>query len=507
MTKKQMKQSLQNAVLTATPYVLDKVLAQEDDSAVVEFRETSPPKQNMAFKMATCAIAAVFMLCIGIFYAIQPKVDSLVSIDVNPGIELYLDAADRVLDCKALNSDAVKVLDGMDLKQKPVNTATDEIVHSLIRYGYLAANSDDNAILISVANGNTQKVEGLQKKIVVSVNTVLKQNNAKAVVLQQNENLTKDLKSFAEENQISFGKANFVQKIAERDSSLETQALASLSIKELALLVDENQIDVSDVVTEYQEDSKVDESIETLDSGESSHGNVSPDGAGHTKSEHSSSSSSQASSHESSENSKTGVSEQPPQQFPQQPPVLSEPVPSEEETKPVNGHETSVDDQSEPADDPTSVDNGETKPVDDPTSPIKDSGTVKPVASSGKSKNSESSVHKDDSVPPSKVSDDTLVDSSLSSSNNSKIGSDIYDCPVVQDSGIYCEYCGKLNMLCKGRCSHFRGKRYCKYCGRLKEVCHGSCMNKDAETKGKDTLSSKQSDVVSDQGSHEAAKN
>ena len=48
---------------------------------------------------------------------VQPTVDSIVSIDVNPSIELSVDPQDTVVSCRALNEDAVNVLDGMDLNQ------------------------------------------------------------------------------------------------------------------------------------------------------------------------------------------------------------------------------------------------------------------------------------------------------------------------------------------------------------------------------------------------------
>lgn len=250
MTKKEMKQSLRNAVLTATPDVLGEILAVQNDSSVVEFKKESNPKSHIiSFRMASCAIAAALMLFVGIFFMVQPTVDSIVSIDVNPSIELSVDPQDTVVKYRALNEDAVNVLDGMDLNRMDLGTATNLIIEAMLHDGYLSADSPENTILISVANDDTEKVQHLQSKVTNSVDTTLKQNHTKATILQQGDPVTDDVKSFAKENNISVGKADFVKKIAETDQNLNSSDLAAMSIKELTSLVDIHQIDLSGIVT------------------------------------------------------------------------------------------------------------------------------------------------------------------------------------------------------------------------------------------------------------------
>lgn len=250
MTKREMKQSLRIAVLTVTPDVLGDILAVQNDSSVVEFKKESNPKSHIiSFRMASCAIAAALMLFVGIFFMVHPTVDSIVSIDVNPSIELSVDPQDTVVECRALNEDAVKILDGMDLNRTDLGTATNQIIESMLQNGYLSADSLENTILISVANDDSQKVQRLQSKVTTSVDATLRQNHTKAVILQQGDPVTDDVKSFAKENNISVGKADFVKKIAEKDANLNSSDLAAMSIKELASLVDVHQIDLTGVVT------------------------------------------------------------------------------------------------------------------------------------------------------------------------------------------------------------------------------------------------------------------
>lgn len=482
MTKKEMKQSLQKAVLSSTPNVLEKVLEVQDDSAVIEFKEAIVLKQNRPLRMAACMVAAVFMLCVGLVYFTQPKVDSLVSIDVNPGIELSIDAADRVLDCKALNSDAVKVLDGMDLKQKPLDVATDAIVHSLVQNGYLQANSEDNAILLSVANNNTERTKVLQKKLAVSVNTVLKQNNAQAVVLQQSDSLTKDLNSFAKEKQISVGKADFIRKIVGKDAQMQTEDLTDLSIRELALLVNENRIDLSDSVIMYEDDaeakteeilSKIDEAIDKQTDSENLRLD---DGAENHDSKDSKPLSPSDSSKDVS--SKPALGDKKDKDvdinfpsLPQKPPIDLEPLPPLNEEEPVSSE----------------IDREDPLPNDGDL-PIKDSGSS-PLPQSSASESTES-------LPSN--SDGTLVDSAL---NSSSTLIDVCTCPNhsglqgLEENGTYCQ---QLCAFCRKQHSLNEGKQCCKHCSKSGETNLPGINQKD---------DSSATGFKQGNGSHEAAKN
>lgn len=108
-------------------------------------------------------MAAVCIVFLSVFYLAQPKVDSIVSIDVNPSIELTIDQNDRVIKSKASNDDAAAILKNMNLRDKDISEATGTIVNRLLEHGYLAKNSTDNAILISVASRNGQTQHSCRK--------------------------------------------------------------------------------------------------------------------------------------------------------------------------------------------------------------------------------------------------------------------------------------------------------------------------------------------------------
>ena len=287
MTRRQLKKQLRDAVLSTTPDVLDKVLSAtpQQIAAAKEFKEELPVRKNH-FKAAASAVAALFVFVMGAVFFSQPKVDSIVSIDVNPSFELSVDNRDRVLECTAVNDEAAKVLEGMTLEKIDLDTATAQIISSMRTHGYLAPEKTDNTILISVANSDVKKAEELKNKVSASVSTALKSNQTSARLIQQSDVLTPEVQKFAKEQGISVGKADLVKKLSEKDSELDPNTLSNLSITEISSIIDEKDIDVSDVLTEYTPEQQGEEpsggnaSSEGTTSSEAPPSSNSPEGSG-----------------------------------------------------------------------------------------------------------------------------------------------------------------------------------------------------------------------------------
>ena len=108
---------------------------------------------------------------------------SVVSLDVNPSIELKVNRSEKVLVCTPLNEDAKAILadmgNGADLKGAKLDVAVNAIVGSLVRNGYL--DSISSAIMISVEDKDTARAEKLQRELTSTVDGVLQTSEAKAV--------------------------------------------------------------------------------------------------------------------------------------------------------------------------------------------------------------------------------------------------------------------------------------------------------------------------------------
>ena len=186
-------------------------------------------------------------------------VDSLVDLDVNPGIELLTNRKNRVLKGYATNSDGEKVLSGMDLQNVDLQVALNAIVGSMVQQGYMT--KDTKGILVTVQNKDQKKADNLRRLVVEEMELALSSEDMNVAVLHQvistqNSNAS----TFAKENNISLGKAVFVLNLAKKDSTLNAKNLAKMKISEIAKLVAEKNIDIRDII-EYDSDDSLWENI------------------------------------------------------------------------------------------------------------------------------------------------------------------------------------------------------------------------------------------------------
>ena len=165
-------------------------------------------------------------------------VTSVVSLDVNPSIELRVNSREKVVSCQALNDEAAAVLEdmdgGRDLKGVKADVAVNAIVGSLVRCGYL--DSLSSAILISVEDKDQARAQRLQQELTNVVGGAL--GNSQAAVLSQTVQQDKELEKQAKANNISTGKAALIRQAMALNGSLTFEGLAQLSVEELRDLIE-----------------------------------------------------------------------------------------------------------------------------------------------------------------------------------------------------------------------------------------------------------------------------
>ena len=236
MTNEKMEQRLAAAIEKTAPNDVDGVLSrcEERKGTVIPMTTKKTIKRKWTTLVAAC-LAVMLLGGGGLFYQQANAVASVVSLDVNPSIELKVNRSERVLACTPLNEDAKAILadmgSGADLKGAKLDVAVNAIVGSLVRNGYL--NSISSAIMISVEDKDTARAEKLQRELTSTVDGVLQTSEAKAAVLTQT--LTQDAgrEQQARENNISTGKAALVNHVLALNSALKFDELAKLSVEEL----------------------------------------------------------------------------------------------------------------------------------------------------------------------------------------------------------------------------------------------------------------------------------
>ena len=236
MTNEKMEQRLASAVEKTAPNDVNGVLSRCDERKGTVIPMTTKKTVNRKWTTLVAACLAVMLLCGGgVFYQQAHAVASVVSLDVNPSIELKVSKSEKVLVCTPLNEDAKAILadmgGGADLKGAKLDVAVNAIVGSLVRNGYL--NSISSAIMISVEDKNADRAQKLQQELASAVDIALQTGESKASVLTQTVQQNAELDQQARENSISTGKAALVNRVLAINPALKFDALAKLSVEEL----------------------------------------------------------------------------------------------------------------------------------------------------------------------------------------------------------------------------------------------------------------------------------
>ena len=265
-----MEKELQEAVQNLIPNDLFTRITAELDSkeegakmekvlvSRIENKRTSLGLKTVLQLVAACV--ALILVVGGIFYYRgNLMVDSLVDLDVNPGIELLTNQKNRVLEAYATNGDGDKVLSGMDLQNVDLQVALNAIVGSMVQQGYMT--KDTKGVLVTVQNKDQKKADNLRKLVVKEMEIALSTEDMNAAVFHQvistqNNNAS----AFARKNNISLGKAVFVLNLANKARSLDAKELAKMKISEIAKLVADKKIDIRDII-EYDSDDSLWENI------------------------------------------------------------------------------------------------------------------------------------------------------------------------------------------------------------------------------------------------------
>ena len=235
MNEREIEERLKTTIEKTAPNDFSGVLSRISDE------KGSPimTKKKNHRKFISGAIAACLALAIlgggGTYYSKAYAVSSIVSLDVNPSIELRVNSRGKILACNPLNDEAVAILadmdGGKDLKGVDLGVAVNALIGALVRNGYL--DSVSSSILISVEDKNEERAAKLRREVTETVDSVLAANSSGASVLSQTLNKDTNLDSIAKNNNISTGKAALVSQVCALNKSLDLTQLAALSVDEL----------------------------------------------------------------------------------------------------------------------------------------------------------------------------------------------------------------------------------------------------------------------------------
>ncbi|MBB6633657.1 anti-sigma-I factor RsgI family protein [Cohnella thailandensis] len=100
--------------------------------------------------------AVLCLLLFGGLWLRTPPVVAYVTMDVNPSVELGVDGKDRVRQLRAVNPDAIPIIEGIDYKGESLESVTDQIVDKLASLKLLEG-EDAEVVLTTVPVGKVDE--------------------------------------------------------------------------------------------------------------------------------------------------------------------------------------------------------------------------------------------------------------------------------------------------------------------------------------------------------------
>ena len=249
MTNKEIENKIKNACSNMVPDVLDSVLSgcEEQKGKVIVL--TNNRKTNPWIKRISGIAAAVVLILGGVIggraYQSNHAVDSTVSLDVNPSIEIQVNQKEHVLEVKPLNEEGYVVVGNMDFKGSSLDVTVNAIIGSMLRNGYLS--DIQNSILVSVDNNDPEKGAQLQAKLTDEINMLFKSETFSGAVLSQTIYKDDQLQQIADEYGITIGKAQLIQQIVNQNTRYTFADLVPLSINELNLISESGSIKLENI--------------------------------------------------------------------------------------------------------------------------------------------------------------------------------------------------------------------------------------------------------------------
>lgn len=265
----EIERALARAIAAQTPDLLSQVA----DTPVAPTSGDDPLLPHLPSRRTPLRAAASLCACLALVlflgFASYFQTAAIIDLDLNPSIELTANRYDRVLQVRALNEDAQAILGEMKLTNLDLDTAVNAIIGAMFRHGYFSTSGEDTAVLVSVSGGSRENNSALQQKLALDIRQAVSAGGGRAQVLTLNTSKTSpghtsegdSVQTRADQNGISYGKQVFLDRLLTLDPSLNQQKLASMSISQIAQLVQVRGLDLSRIV-DYDSDDSTHENIE-----------------------------------------------------------------------------------------------------------------------------------------------------------------------------------------------------------------------------------------------------
>ena len=185
----------------------------------------------MKRKIALVLLAgAVLSGGVGVYAHAKTTPVAYVSVDINPSVELGVNAFDEVVSAEAYNEDGEKVLEGTDLINTNIDEAVNTVISNAVTEGYISEDGT-SAIEITTTTDEEEVAAELDESLNEVAEEVLNDNEVEATV--ETENVALARRDEARELGITPGKLNLIQKLQALDPTITVEDYKDSSVKEI----------------------------------------------------------------------------------------------------------------------------------------------------------------------------------------------------------------------------------------------------------------------------------
>ncbi|MDO5568969.1 MAG: PepSY domain-containing protein [bacterium] len=247
MKRRDINKHINEAFDKITPANYNKVISKLENKkgVILEMEKSQEKKHNLFYKYAMCAMIVVFIGIISTYFINTKTVYSSLTIDVNPSIKLSVNKNKKIVNAEALNNEGVIILDNMELSGSSLDVATNAIIGSMLRNGYISELK--NSILLTVDGKNAEFNETIKQELSNKIDEFLSAYKLDGSVISQTIESNNEIDNIANTYNISTGKAKLINDICKSNNLYSLEELAKLSINELNLLASSAKNNVTTV--------------------------------------------------------------------------------------------------------------------------------------------------------------------------------------------------------------------------------------------------------------------
>ena len=202
---------------------------QEDKNNINVSKHTLTIFSMKRMTIAACAILTVSLFSFG-GYAYYNSPVNYISLDINPSVEISLNAFDKVVHVEATNEDGKELIQVENVLNLSVEEAIDSLVQEAANQGFVKEDGS-TVIAVTAESDNEEKALELQVKSTNGVNLAMSAKNSLATVYADSCDLA--MRNEAKEMGISPGKYKLIKMLQTLDPDITVEQYKDAKVSEI----------------------------------------------------------------------------------------------------------------------------------------------------------------------------------------------------------------------------------------------------------------------------------